>query len=145
MAGTTGTQETMDAQARVHEYFRAWTSGNIPGALALMTDDVTVNAPNGEYHGEAGYRDFLEGFLRLLDAVEESTILVDGDTAIIWYRYRTRIPGLAPQLAAERITLRQGRIAIIDYLFDQVPFAQAFGSATGADLHEAVNRGQARG
>lgn len=140
MTSTTNSKPAdADPEVVVNMYFTAWTKGDVAGALACMTDDMTLTARNGEYRGEAGYRDFLEGFLRLLDAVEDKTILVSGDTAVIWYRYTTHLPGLEPQIAAEHIKLRDGRIARIEYLFDQVPFARALGSNSGADLHQAVN------
>lgn len=43
-------------------YHRAWTSGDLDGAIAHVADDIVCRAPGGDITGKDAYRGFLGGF-----------------------------------------------------------------------------------
>jgi len=43
-------------------YHRAWTSGDLDGAIAHVADDMICRAPGGDITGKDAYRGFLGGF-----------------------------------------------------------------------------------
>jgi SnoaL-like domain len=112
------------------EYFAAWSTGQVDKAIEHVTDNVEIIAPNGTFHGHAGYHDFMDGFVRMLTGVSEFTIFGDDTTAVAWYA--THLQPVPTLVAGERITLDGDKIARIEITFDQMPLAQAFGGKAPA-------------
>lgn len=110
-----------DAVNTVLEYHRAWTSGDVAGALALVAEDVVCHAPGEDLVGKEAYREFLAGFAPSLTGVSEVVSFVDGDRVALFYYPHTASTTTAP--AAEHFTLRGGVIAENVLVFDRLSFA----------------------
>jgi ketosteroid isomerase-like protein len=46
----------------VQDYHRAWTSGDVDGAMAHVADDISCRAPGRDLSGKPAYREFIAGF-----------------------------------------------------------------------------------
>jgi hypothetical protein len=99
-------------------------------AIEYVIDDVEILAPNGTFHGDLGYHEFMDGFVHMLTGVSDFTIYGDDTTAVAWYATHLQ---LVPTLTAgERITFSRNKIKRIEITFDQMPRAQAFGGQVPA-------------
>jgi ketosteroid isomerase-like protein len=52
-------------------YFAAWSTKDVDKATDHVTDDVEIVAPNGTFHGHAGYHEFMDGFVKMVTSVTE--------------------------------------------------------------------------
>ena len=102
-------------------YHRAWTSGDVDGAMAYVADDVVCHAPGRDLSGKEGYRAFLAGFAPNLTRVTDIAQFAEaGDRVALFYYPETAATSSAP--AAECFTLRDGVIAANVLIFDRLSF-----------------------
>ncbi|MBO0826513.1 MAG: nuclear transport factor 2 family protein [Streptosporangiales bacterium] len=123
------TDTTSPALTTALGYHHAWTSGDLDGAMAYVADDVVCDAPAGRLEGAAAYRGFMSPFVRILRRAELIGAFGDDDTAVVVYDTET-VP-VASSPAAERVTVRDGRIAYSRFIFDRTPFDAARRAANG--------------
>lgn len=102
-------------------YHRAWTSGDLDGAMAHVADDIFCRAPGGDITGKAAYRDFLGGFLRVFSGLTDVAAFGDEAHALLFYYPHTETTKTAP--AAEHFTIRDGQIVENLLVFDRLSFA----------------------
>jgi len=102
-------------------YHRAWTSGDLDGAMAHVSDDIVCRAPDGDISGKEAYRSYLGGFLQVMTGVTDVTAFGDQEEALLFYCPHTAATSTAP--AAEHFTLRDGRIVESRLVFDRLSFA----------------------
>lgn len=117
-------------------YFAAWSAKDVDKATEYLADDVEIIAPNGTFSGYPGYHEFMDGFVKMLTGVTEFTVFGDDTTALMWYT--THLQPVPSLTAGERIFLREGKIARIEIVFDQMPLALAFGGK--APAHDATGQ-----
>ena len=103
-------------------YHRAWTSGDLDGAMAHVSDEIVCRAPGGEILGKEGYRGYLGGFRQVMTGLTDIAAFGDGEQALLFYCPHTGATSTAP--AAEHLALRDGRIAEIRLVFDRLSFAR---------------------
>ncbi|MHA3024333.1 nuclear transport factor 2 family protein [Mycobacterium sp. BMJ-28] len=104
----------------VLDYHRAWTSGDVDGALKHVTDDVVCHAPGVDLTGKDSYRAFLGGFAPTLIGLTDVAAFGDDDRVALFYYPHTEQTSTAP--AAELFTLKDGKIAESILLFDRLSF-----------------------
>lgn len=103
------------------DYFAAWTSKDSEAATSYLADDVEILSSSGNFVGQAGWHEFMDGFIGMLTNVSDLTIFGDDTTAVLYYTsHLAPVPNLT---TGERITLREGKIARLELTFDVTPFA----------------------
>ncbi|MCQ4125246.1 nuclear transport factor 2 family protein [Rhodococcus erythropolis] len=109
------------------DYFAAWSSGDVDGTLKFLADDISGTAPNGDFAGHDGYRDFIGGFLQMLTGTSNVTAFGDDTTAVMIYE--THLKPVPTLVVAERLTIKDDKITSIEMTFDQTPLTKAFGNS----------------
>jgi ketosteroid isomerase-like protein len=104
-------------------YHRAWTSGDLDGAMVHVSDDIVCRAPDGEITGKDAYHGFLRDFLQVMTGLTDVAAFGDEDQALLFYYPHTATTSTAP--AAEHFTLRDGQIVESRLVFDRLSFAPA--------------------
>lgn len=102
-------------------YHRAWTSGDLDGAMAYVADEIVCRAPSGDITGKDAYRSYLGGFAQILTGLTEVAAFGDEDHALLFYRPHTAVTSTAP--AAEHFTIRDAKITESQLVFDRLSFA----------------------
>jgi ketosteroid isomerase-like protein len=105
----------------VLDYHRAWTSGDLDGAMARVADDFVCRAPGEELVGKEAYRRYLAAFIPVLTGIEDIGSLVAGDHVALFYRPQTEVTASA--VAAEYFTVRDGQIVESVLAFDRLSYA----------------------
>ena len=104
-------------------YHRAWSAGDVDGALAFIADGVVCEAPPGRLEGAGAYRAFLEPYVSQLVSVTLLAAFGDDETAVVMYDSTTRLVARAP--GAECVTVADGKIVHSWFVFDRAPFQAA--------------------
>ncbi|MQA78041.1 MAG: nuclear transport factor 2 family protein [Streptosporangiales bacterium] len=107
-------------RAIVQEYHRAWTSGDIDGAMALVAVDVTCRAPGEDLTGKDAYREYIAGFAPMLTRVADIADFADRERVALFYYPQTATTTTAP--AGECFTVRDGKIVESVLVFDRLSF-----------------------
>lgn len=110
-------------------YHRAWTGGNLDGAMDLVADDITCHAPGQVLSGKKSYRGFLQGFSQVMTGLTDVAAFGDEDHAVLFYYPHTAVTSTAP--AAEHFTFRDGKIAESVLVFDRLSYAPPPGEQAG--------------
>ena len=84
-------------------YHRAWTSGELDGAIAHVADDIICRAPDGDITGKDAYRSYLGGFIRIMTGLTDVAAFGDEEHALLFYYPHTAATSSAP--AARRRAL----------------------------------------
>jgi ketosteroid isomerase-like protein len=105
----------------VQAYHRAWTGGDVEGAMTLVADDITCRAPGVDLAGKDAYRAFIAGFAPSLTGIADIAAFADGDRVALFYYPQTAVTATAP--AAECFTVRGGLIAGSVLIFDRLSYA----------------------
>lgn len=111
----------MTALDTVLAYHRAWTSGDVDGAMRHVADDAVCRAPGQDLVGKEAYRAYLAGFAPRLTGLTELATMADGDRVALFYHPHTAVTRTAP--AAELFTVRDGLIVENVLTFDRLSFA----------------------
>lgn len=106
--------------ALVRDYHRAWTSGDVESAMALVADDVFCRAPGVDMNGKDEYRAFIAGFAPKLTGITDIAEFTDGDRVALFYYPETASTTTAP--ASEVFTIRDGRISESVLTFDRLSY-----------------------
>lgn len=101
-------------------YHRAWTSGDLDGAMAHVADDILCRAPGGDITGKDAYRGYLQGFVGVMTGLTEVAAFGDEEQVLLFYYPHTATTSSAP--AAEHFTIRHGQIAQSLLVFDRLSF-----------------------
>ncbi|MCZ4326267.1 nuclear transport factor 2 family protein [Brachybacterium paraconglomeratum] len=104
----------------VKDYHRAWTSGDIETAMALVDDDIECQAPGVDLHGKEAYREFIAGFAPMLTGIGDIAELADGGRVALFYYPQTATTTTTP--AAELFTVGDGRIVRSVLIFDRLSY-----------------------
>lgn len=102
------------------DYHRAWTSGDVDGALEYATDDIACHAPGVDLTGKDSYRAFLGGFAPTLTGLTDVAAFGDDEHVALFYYPHTEQTSTAP--AAELFTFKGGKIAESILIFDRRSF-----------------------
>lgn len=101
-------------------YHRAWTGGDVDGAMTFVADDVVCRAPGADLVGKDAYRAFIAGFAPTLTGLVDIASFADGDRVALFYYPQTAATSTAP--AAECFTVRDGRIVESVLIFDRLSY-----------------------
>jgi len=101
-------------------YHRAWTSGDLEGAIAHVADDIVCRAPGGDITGKDAYRGFLGGFAANVTGLTDIAAFGDEEHVVLFYYPHTAATSTAA--AAEHFTIRDGQIVESQLVFDRLSF-----------------------
>lgn len=101
-------------------YHRAWTIGDLDGAMASVADDIICRAPDGDIIGKDAYRGYLGEFTQIMTGLTDVAAFGDGEHALLFYYPHTAVTSTAP--AAEHFTVRNGKILESRLVFDRLSF-----------------------
>ena len=104
-------------------YHRAWTTGDLDGAMTHVADDIVCRAPGAEIIGKPGYHAFLSGFQQMMTGLTDVAAFGDDEHVVLFYYPHTAVTSTAP--AAEHFTIRDGRIVESLLVFDRISYAPA--------------------
>ena len=104
----------------VTKYHRAWTSGDIDGAMSCVADDISCRAPGGDLAGKDAYRGFIGGFAPMLTGIGDIAEFTGGDRVALFYYPQTATTSTTP--AAELFTVRDGKITESVLIFDRLSY-----------------------
>lgn len=104
----------------VERYHRAWTSGDVDAAMALVADDVFCRAPGVDLEGKEAYRGFIAGFAPQLTGIVDIAAFAEGERVALFYYPQTSATSTTP--AAECFTVRDGRIVESVLTFDRLSY-----------------------
>ena len=104
-------------------YHRAWTTGDLDGAMAHVADDIICQAPGQELSSKSEYRSFLGGFSKMMTGLTDVAAFGDDEHVVLFYYPHTAVTSTAP--AAEHFTIRDGRIVESLLVFDRISYAPA--------------------
>jgi len=102
-------------------YHRAWTSGDLDGAMAHVADDIFCRAPDGDITGKDAYRDYLGEFTQIMTGLTDVAVFGDEEHALLFYYPHTVVTSTAP--AAEHFIIRDRKIVESLLVFDRLSFA----------------------
>ena len=108
------------AHTIVQDYHRAWTGGDVEGAMTHVADDITCRAPGLDLNGKAAYREFIGGFAPALTGISDIASFTQGDHVALFYYPETAATQTAP--AAEFFTVRDGKISESVLIFDRLSY-----------------------
>lgn len=109
-------------------YHRAWTSGDLDGALVVVADDVRLDTPFGPMSGAGALREFMGPFAASLTSSRVLAAYGDDTGAVLVYDCANPLVASAP--TAETYAVTAGRITDLRIVFDRLPFALARGEVT---------------
>lgn len=115
------TTETSSALTTALAYHRAWTNGDLGGAMIYVAEDVSWKVPGRDITGKGAFRDYLGGFLRVFAGWTDVAAFGNEEHALLFYYPHTQVTSAAP--AAEYFTVRGGQIVENLLVFDRLSFA----------------------
>lgn len=115
------TQPQSQALATVLAYHRAWTGGDLDGAMEHVAEDITCQAPGNVIRGKDDYRDYLHGFSQVMTGLTDVASFGDEEHVVLFYYPHTPVTSTAP--AAEHFTLQDGKIVESLLVFDRLSYA----------------------
>jgi hypothetical protein len=92
-------------------------------AMTYVADDMVCEAPSGRIQGAEAFHRFLAPFAQMLTGADLIAAFGDDQTAVVVYNPHTTLVADAP--AAERFTVRDGRIVHDLLVVDRIPFDAA--------------------
>lgn len=114
------TDTRSDALKTVLAYHRAWTTGDLEGAMTHVADDIVCRAPGQDLTGKDEYRSYLGGFSRMTTGLTNIAAFGDDERVVLFYCPHTAMTSTAP--AAEHFTVRDGLIAESWLVFDRLSY-----------------------
>ena len=115
------THTTSPALETALAYHRAWTSGDLDGAMTHVADDIVCRAPGQNLNNKSEYRAFLGGFSQLMTGLTDVAAFGDAEHVVLFYFPHTAVTSTAP--VAEHFTIRDGRIVESLLVFDRLSYA----------------------
>lgn len=104
----------------VMQYHRAWTSGDVDTAMTKVSDDFVCHTPGDGSLGKEDFREYLASFVPMMTGLDDLAQFVDGDRVALLYYPQTAVTSTT--LAAEYLTVRDGRIAESRLAFDRLSY-----------------------
>jgi ketosteroid isomerase-like protein len=128
----------------IRNAYAAFQSGDIPGLLSKLTDDVEWFTPGpsqipyaGTFRGKGGVTEFFRILSESEDVqiFEPEHLFADDDTVVAIGRYAARVKETGRTAQADwvqQFTFRDGKIAKYREYYDTAKFAQAYERAGAA-------------
>jgi len=102
-------------------YVDAMASKDVETILAMAASDVVCTSPMGQLIGIERFRDFQEGFARMITHLTVLAVYGDDEQAVVVYDVETQ--PVAHAVTAELIQVKDGQLISTDVIYDATPFA----------------------
>jgi ketosteroid isomerase-like protein len=113
-----------DAAQVAEAFFDAFAAKDAGAARELLHDDLHFVGPIDEFHDADSYLRSIQQLGQIVTGVDRRKLFVDGDDVCLIYDLHTR--PVPDSRVAEWYTVRDGKIASIQVVFDARPFAAMF-------------------
>jgi hypothetical protein len=110
-----------DALKVAKTYVGAIASRNVDSIVSLAAADIVCTSPIGRIAGVQTFREFHDGFARMIKKVTVLASYGDDEQAVIVYNADTH--PVANAIVAELIKVKSGKIASTEVIYDATPFA----------------------
>jgi ketosteroid isomerase-like protein len=115
------TETNRKALAIARTYVDAIANRNVDAIIAVSAADVVCTSPIGRTTGTQKFREFHDGFARMIKKVTVLAAYGDDEQAVIVYNAETHpVPSA---VTAELIKVKNGKIVSTDVIYDATPFA----------------------
>lgn len=114
---TTTSNSALDVVTAYHE---AWTRGDLDKAMIFVAEDIVVHAPGKDINGREQYREYLGGFMRIMEGHTPHAAFGDDSTAVLYYFPHTPFTQSAP--VSECFLVKSGEIKEIHLVFDRLSY-----------------------
>lgn len=104
------------------KYFDAVASKNIDAVLSLCDSNITVNSPLGQLQGINAFRDFTEGFFRMIEKLTPVSVLGWEGKATVVYVADT-LP-VKNSYVAESLVIQDGKIISNVTIYNGIPYME---------------------
>ncbi|MET4739880.1 hypothetical protein ABIF73_004019 [Bradyrhizobium japonicum] len=121
------TQTAGKAAEIAHIYVDAMANKDVEKIASISSNDVVCSSPLGQIAGIERCRGFQDGFARMIKKLTALAVYGDDEQAVIVYVVDTH--PVANAIVAERVQVKNGKIASTDVIYDATPFA-AFAATT---------------
>lgn len=111
--------ETLDI---AQKYFDAVASKNIDAVLSLCHSNITVSSPLGNLQGIKAFKDFTEGFFRMIEKLTPVSVLGWEGKATIVYIADT-LP-VKDSYVAESLVIQNGKILSNVTIYNGIPYME---------------------
>ena len=102
-------------------YAKALASRDVATILKISAEDVVCTSPIGQTTGIERFRDFQEGFARMLTKLTVIAVHSDDKQAVVVYDAETH--PVPHSLVAELLKIKDGKLVSTDVIYDATPFA----------------------
>ncbi len=102
-------------------YVEAIASKSVDTIISVSADDVVCTSPIGRITGTQKFREFQDGFARMLKTVTILAAYGDDEQAVVVYNADTH--PVANAVVAELLTVKNSKIASTEVIYDATPFA----------------------
>jgi hypothetical protein len=109
------------ALAIARTYVNAIAEKNVDAIIRVSADGVVCTSPVRRITGTQKFREFHEGFARMIKKVTVLAVYGDDEQAVIVYNAETHpVPNA---VTAELVKVKNGKIASTCVIYDATPFA----------------------
>jgi hypothetical protein len=115
------TEANRNALAIAQTYVNAIASKNVDAIIAVSADAIVCTSPIGRITGTRKFREFHDGFARMIKKVTVLAAYGDDEQAVIVYSAETH--PVANAVTAELVKVQNGKIVSTDVIYDATPFA----------------------
>ncbi|MDA9399361.1 nuclear transport factor 2 family protein [Bradyrhizobium sp. CCBAU 45389] len=115
------TQSSGEAVQIANTYIEAIARKDVDTVISISADDIVCTSPRGRIVGTSKFREFHDGFARMLRKVTLLAIYGDDQQAIVVYSADTH--PIAGAMVAEFFKVRDGKIASTEVIYDAAPFS----------------------
>jgi hypothetical protein len=115
-------------------YVEAISQCDVDKIMSLSADDVVCVSPIGRLEGAAKFREFHDGFARMIKKVTLLAAFGDDDQAVVVYDADTHpVPNA---ITAEHIRVMNGKIVSTRVIYDATPFAAYMATVKPHSVHQ---------
>ena len=114
------TETNHKALAIAQTYVYAIADKNVDAIIGVSADDIICTSPIGRIAGTQKFREFHDGFARMIKKVTVLAAYGDDEQAVIIYNAETHPVPRA--VIAELVKVQNGKIVSTDVIYDATPF-----------------------
>ncbi|WJM84572.1 nuclear transport factor 2 family protein [Dickeya chrysanthemi] len=102
-------------------YVAAMAKKEIDAIVSMSAENIVCSSPIGQLVGIERFQAFQEGFAKMIVNLTLLAAYGDDEQAIVVYEVETH--PVPHSVAAERLTVREGKITATTVIYDATPFA----------------------
>jgi ketosteroid isomerase-like protein len=115
------TQSNGKALQIAETYIDAIANKDVDTIISVSADDVVCTSPLGQITGAPKFREFHDGFARMIEKITILAAYGDDEQAVVVYNADTH--PVANSVVAELLKVKNGKITSTEVIYDATPFA----------------------